>query len=59
MAVVVLVVDRAMEGDLQALLVASALGAIVYGSLVLRWWRGRAAFDDLVVLVRGRSPSGR
>jgi PST family polysaccharide transporter len=59
MAVVVLVVDRAMEGDFQALLVASALGAIVYGSLVLRWWRGGGAFDDLVVLVRGRSPSGR
>ena len=34
------------------------VGAIVYGSLVLRWWKGRAALDDLLVLVRGDSPSG-
>ncbi len=53
MAVVVVVLDRVLVGDVQALLVVSACGVIVYGALVVPWWRGRAAIDDIVDIVRG------
>jgi hypothetical protein len=58
MALVVVVVDQALPGDFQALLVGGVVGSIVYGSLVLRWWRGRAAITDLLSLVRGVAPDG-
>lgn len=58
MAVIVLVVDQAPTGDIQAVLIGALVGAIVYGSLVVRWWRGRAAITDLVALVRGTAASG-
>jgi PST family polysaccharide transporter len=58
MAVIVLAVDRALGADLPALLVGGTVGAIAYGSLVLRWWRGRAAVADLLALVRGTAASG-
>jgi PST family polysaccharide transporter len=57
MAIVVLAVDRALGADLQVLLVGAIAGSITYGSLVMRWWRGRAAITDLVALARGASPS--
>ena len=58
MALVVVAVDQVLPGDFQALLVGGVVGSIVYGSLVLRWWRGRSAFTDLLSLVRGVSPGG-
>ncbi len=57
MAIVVLAVDQAFADNLQTLLVGAVAGTVVYGSLVVRWWRGRAAITDLVGLVRGAPPS--
>jgi PST family polysaccharide transporter len=58
MAIVVRAVDQALASDIQALLAGSFAGAIVYGSLVMRWWRGRAGIADLLALVRGTSAEG-
>jgi PST family polysaccharide transporter len=56
MALIVVVANQAIAGDLQALLVGGILGGIVYGALVVPWWRGRAAINEITELVRG--PSG-
>jgi hypothetical protein len=53
MTLVVVVANQVIAGDLQALLAGGALGGLVYGALVLPWWRGRAAIYEITEFVRG------
>lgn len=49
----VLVIDDMITSDLVALLLGGAIGSVVYGSVVLRWWRGRVVIAETLELLRG------
>lgn len=57
MTATVVVVDKMVAADVWALVLGGIVGTIVYGSVVMRWWRGRAAVTEMVTLVRGAPPA--
>jgi O-antigen/teichoic acid export membrane protein len=53
----VVVVEQTVTANLPAVFIGGVVGIVVYGSIALRWWRGRIALDEILTLLRGVPPA--